>query len=201
MVGLPSCGADSICNPFRVSSDAVNHHGGHREQEVQADEIEAGFARDDAAIVLRLAVGAEHRQVDPREAWMEPGAPHDVGDVEHPSVLEERQPISNAGDARHTRDTGRGQVAWLRADQRVRPRGATLCANLAAHWRRHRQHAVEHHAQHQPHEQQTRRQAVDAKRHVTGVASSHATSSCARAASSAISAPELPAPTTSTAPS
>src|SRR5436190_3085594 len=100
IIGLPSCGADSICNPLRVSSDAVDHHRGHREQEVQADEIEPGLTRDDAAIVLRLAVGPEHRQVDPREAWMEPRAPHDVGDVEHPPVLEERQPISNAGDAR-----------------------------------------------------------------------------------------------------
>src|SRR6266542_3685972 len=65
IVGPPLCGADSICNPRGIAPDAVNHDGGRRIQKVQSDEIEPGLAGDDAAIVLRCAVGPEHGEIDP----------------------------------------------------------------------------------------------------------------------------------------
>src|SRR5215207_7282642 len=47
---------------------------------------------DPAAVLPRPAVVADYRQVDPVEGLPEAGAPDDVGDVEHPSVIQHRSP-------------------------------------------------------------------------------------------------------------
>ena len=78
---------------------------------MQADEVEARLARHDAAVVARLTVLVEDRQVDPREARVEPGAPHDVRDIEDAAVVEQRASVADADDARHALHAGRCQVA------------------------------------------------------------------------------------------
>ena len=64
-IGPPLRDADSLCNPCGVAANAVDHHGRHRRQEVQTDEIESRLARDHAEMVFRFTVSTEDRQVDP----------------------------------------------------------------------------------------------------------------------------------------
>src|SRR5262245_2569704 len=130
-IGLPPCGADSIRNPCRIAADTVDCRGRRRIEKLETDEIQPRLARDHTGIVLRVAIGVEHRQVDPGEARMEARAPDDVRDVEHAAVLENWQTILDASDARHTRDPGRSEVLRLRPDERF-PAVQHLCADLPA---------------------------------------------------------------------
>src|SRR5678816_3652473 len=119
IIGRPPCGADSICNPCRVTADALDGRRRHRVEKLQADKIQPRLARHHAAIVPRVAVRVEDRQIDPREAWIEARAPDDIGDVEHAAVLEDGQPALDAGNTRYALDAGRDEVPRLRADQRL----------------------------------------------------------------------------------
>jgi hypothetical protein len=68
--------------------------------------------------VYGLPVAGEHREIDPREVVAEPGAPDDVGDIEHAAVLQQRQAFARAHDPGHTFDSGGSEVAGLRPDER-----------------------------------------------------------------------------------
>jgi hypothetical protein len=63
---------------FRITRDAVNLRRGCRVLEMQADEIESWFLDYNPTLVHGLPF-SKHREIDPREAWVEPGAPDNVG--------------------------------------------------------------------------------------------------------------------------
>ena len=50
-----------------ISAPARQHVGRERVLEDQPEEVEPRLRLDDSAVVLRLAVAVEHRQVDPAE--------------------------------------------------------------------------------------------------------------------------------------
>ena len=124
-------------------------------EKLETDEIQPGLARDHTGIVLRVTVGVEHRQVDPREARKEARAPNHVRHVERAAVLEDRQSILDPDDARPPLDAGRHKVLWLGADERF-PVVQHLCADLPAYRRLHGQDPVEDHSQHKSDEQRAR---------------------------------------------
>src|SRR5439155_10145846 len=80
----------------RIPSDARQHVRGGRVLERETDELQPGGARSDPALVDRLALLAEDREVDPREVLPEAGAPDDVRHVDDVAVLEDRCPLSDA---------------------------------------------------------------------------------------------------------
>ena len=100
---------DGTGNSCGVTSHAVNHRGRERIEEVQPDEVQPGLARHDTALVLRLAVWAEHRKIDPREAWMEAGAPDHVRDVEDAAIRQQRAARSARRPRAGRADTGSGR--------------------------------------------------------------------------------------------
>ena len=83
--GLHSNG-NRIDDALSVSCDTVNHRRRHGVQEVKPDEIEARLVRNDAALVNRLIVGINDRQIDPREPALESRAPDHVRDVEDTAI-------------------------------------------------------------------------------------------------------------------
>jgi hypothetical protein len=71
----------------RVASNAVNHRRRHRVQELEPDEVQAGLTLDKAALVLKLALLIENRQIDPIESGMETARPDHICDVHDPAIL------------------------------------------------------------------------------------------------------------------
>jgi hypothetical protein len=60
----------------------------------QSNEAKAWRGADDAAAVIGIAFGSEHRQVNPSEVRTEPDAPDDGADVlEHLPVFEPWVPV------------------------------------------------------------------------------------------------------------
>src|SRR5262249_43745394 len=131
---------------------------------------ESWLTGHDAALVLRFAIRAEHRKIDPRESGMKSRAPYDVRDVEHATVFEQRPAVADARHSRHTVNAGGGEILRLDSDEprcffhHRPPRRATDGI-------RRGQNAVEHDARHAAGEDEASGQAVDAERDVAGVAS------------------------------
>src|SRR6266542_1102221 len=115
--------------------------GGNRVLKDEPDEVEARQRPDDAALVQRLAVRAESREVDPREMVVEAGAPDEVRHVEDATVVQHGHSVAHAGDPCDALDSGGCEVLRLHPDQRRRARGE-LRADLAPDRRPLRQHAV-----------------------------------------------------------
>jgi hypothetical protein len=86
-------GRDLLDNVRRVPAQAGEHHRAEGVLERETAEEEAGRRVDPAAVLPRPAVVADYRQVDPVEGLPEAGAPDDVGDVEHPSVIQHRSRV------------------------------------------------------------------------------------------------------------
>jgi hypothetical protein len=131
----------------------------------------------------------EDREVDPAEVMPETSAPHDVGDAEHLPVLHARPAAFNAGDPFDAFDPRRGDV--IRPDAKqwsasapaletiLRPTGVFLVMRLLA-------------------SHQKGREKTAGETSPVLLPDNHVWWSLA--ASSATSAPEFPAPTTSTSP-
>ena len=49
-----------VGNPGRVAPDAVDHHRGQRVEKMETHEIQSGLVCHNAALVLRLSIGAKH---------------------------------------------------------------------------------------------------------------------------------------------
>src|SRR5947208_758233 len=124
-----------------VPADAGKNVGGDRVEEDQPHEAQPGLPSRDAPIMDRLSVLPEDRKVDPGEVVAETRAPDHVRRVEHTLVLEHGQALTDAGDLRHTLDSGSDEGVRLDPDQ---GRGAEgeLRADLAADRRAHREHVV-----------------------------------------------------------
>jgi hypothetical protein len=135
---------------------------------MEADEVQARVALHDTGIVPRIAIGIEHRPIDPRESRIVAGAPDDIRHVEQPAIVDQRLAVSDTGHARNANDAGGLQILGLQTDQRC---GAMqhLTAHLPADRRIDGQHAVEQPAQYQAVEHEACRDAVDAKRVVAGI--------------------------------
>ena len=149
-----------------VAADALDHRGGQRVLEQPAEEVQPGVAGHRAALLLRVAAGVQSGQLDPAGVGSEPGAPDDVGHVQHAAVRERRPPVGHRDRPRHPLDPGRGQVGGLDPDQRaaVRQRPA---AHRAAHRRAHGQHVPE--GEHHQRGEQPGRPAVDVPGELTRV--------------------------------
>lgn len=79
-------------------------------REEQADEVETRFSADDPALVLWLYLVCEDGQVNPGEVGTEPRAPDDIGHLQGPLILEDREPVSHANDLGDSFDPGSGEV-------------------------------------------------------------------------------------------
>jgi len=102
-----------------IATDAGEDVRRDRVLEDQADEVEPRLGLDDAALVPRLPVLVEDREVDPREVLPEARAPDDVRDVEHPVVVQERQAVSQPDDPSDPVRAGLRQLLRLGADERI----------------------------------------------------------------------------------
>ena len=111
----PASRACSRCTR-RLARDR-KHIGRERVLEDKPEEVQARLRFDNSAVVQRLPVVAEHREIDP-PARLEPGAPDDVCHLEDAIVLQHRQPVTHAYDPGHTLDAGRLEV-FCSSDQRV----------------------------------------------------------------------------------
>src|SRR6266496_2534496 len=123
---------------------------------MQANEIQSRFAVHDAALVLRLSVPVEDREIDPREPWMKPSAPDDVRHVKNAAVLEKRQTVPRADYTGRSLNACSSQVFRFDSDERsaaVQHPGP----NPPADWSRDGENAVKHHAQHEADKYQPRR--------------------------------------------
>jgi len=155
-----------------VATDTVNHLGGERVEEVQADEIEPGCIMDHAGLVVWHGVFIEDREVDPREASFIAGTPDDVLDLEGATILQDRLPVAHGRDARRALDTGRGKVSpfdtdqWSSTVQKLGP-------ELAPNWGAYRENSVEQDAENQTHEKDAAEKPTDAKRYLARAASGH----------------------------
>src|SRR6266540_6013776 len=96
---------DVLGDVLGVPPHARQHIGGNRVLKDEPDEVEARQRPDDAALVQRLAVRAESREVDPREMVVEAGAPDEVRHVEDATVLQHGQSVADAGDSRDALDS------------------------------------------------------------------------------------------------
>ena len=137
---------------------------------MQADEVQAGLAVHHPAPLPRRSLLPEHGQVDPGEAGVEPGAPDDVGHLQHPAVLQQGQPVPHPGHPADGPDPGGGEVAGLDPDPGQAP-GGELGTLPAADRRVGGQHPEEHHPEDQPDEQQPGRGALDPERDLADVPS------------------------------
>src|SRR4029450_1624201 len=95
--GSASSRVDLFCNISRVSADSWKHHRAERVLERQPAEEQPRSGGHNATHLLRPTVAFEDRQLDPVEHLTETGAPDDIGDVQHPTAIEHRSPIANAG--------------------------------------------------------------------------------------------------------
>src|SRR5206468_11334264 len=104
---------------------------------------EARRAGHHSALVLRLTALVEDRETDPREAGLEAGAPDDVRDLDHTSVLEQGTTTFHTAHACDARDAGALEVVGLLADER-RALADGPDARAPSQPCRHREQAVEH---------------------------------------------------------
>ena len=105
--------ANVLDNVLGVPSDAGKESGRHRVEEEEPDEVEPRLPRDDPAVMDRLDRlfhVAEDREVDPGEVRPESRAPDDVRRLEDAVVLEQRQSVTDADDARNAFDASGGDV-------------------------------------------------------------------------------------------
>lgn len=155
----------------RIASYPVDHRRGERIEKMQADEEQPRLIPHDASVVLRFAVGSEHRQVDPRKPGMESGAPDHIGDVEHAPIRQKRQSISHADHAPGALNPRRVEILRLHPDERSAD-VQDLRPHRTAERRGHGQDAMEEHAQNEPNEQPARQEPVDPERYMAGIAAS-----------------------------
>ena len=85
---------DLLRDVSRIPSYPREQHRAERVLKRQSAEEETGSFWHHAAPLPRPAVGVEDRQVDPVEYLAKAGAPHDVGDVEHPALARTGRPLS-----------------------------------------------------------------------------------------------------------
>jgi hypothetical protein len=86
----------------------------------QSNEAKAWGGGDDAAAVLGIAFGSEHRQLNPSEIRTEAGAPDNRTHVlEHAPIVEPRVPVRHAYRAADARQRGNDEGAAREADQRI----------------------------------------------------------------------------------
>ena len=168
----PLIGRNRRRDSRRVAPHAVNHPRRERIQKVQAHEVEARRALDDARAMLWLTVGPEHRQVNPGETAVKSGAPDDVGHLQHTPVLEHGATVPYARHAPDPLHPRSAEVGGLLTDER-RALGNHLRPRLPTHQRAHRQYPVEHHPHDEPSEKQPRREPVHLERNLAGVATRH----------------------------
>src|SRR5215470_17460310 len=122
---------DHTSNARRVPPDAVDHARRERVEEGQTHEEQPRFFIHDPGVVPRLAVGAEHGQIDPGETRIESRAPDHVRNVEDTAVFEDWQPILHVDDARDPNHASVGQILrpgsneWRRPVQHLRAHAAT----------------------------------------------------------------------------
>src|SRR5215207_2765934 len=133
---------DDASHVARVAPDAMDHRGGHRVEEMQADEVESRLASYHAAIMARLPVGVEHGQVDPRKASVVSRAPDYVRDVHRPRAVDDGAAGRDSRRATGATNSRLRQIVRLRSNER---RGSMeyLRTDLAADRRIEREHAVE----------------------------------------------------------
>jgi len=85
--------------------------------------------------------------------------------IENATVVEQREPVPHAGDARHSPDAGRVELARLHANERSAVR-EQLGAPPSTDRRADRQQPVEDDAKDQSGEAKSRRQSIDSEWHV-----------------------------------
>src|ERR1700761_5300203 len=101
----------------RVALRTLHHRRRHRVEEWKAEEVQARFAIDDAALVNRFTLVAEHRKVDPRETILEARAPHDIVRGNRLSVARDSNTIVHARDTRDTRNARGLQFTRTRTNE------------------------------------------------------------------------------------
>src|SRR5690348_17301294 len=95
----------------------MDHGGRQRLLEDGAQEVESRLPLGYPAVLIRFAVRAEHREVDPLQVRAETGAPDDVGYLECPAVREQWQAFFDAFRPWNAFDAGTHQVAVLHPHQ------------------------------------------------------------------------------------
>src|SRR5215213_4955270 len=139
---------------------------------MQADEVETGLLRHDAASMDRRTGWVEHRQVDPREGRMKPRAPNHVGDIEHASIFEHGLAVLNSHSLRNALDSGRSQVLWLDANEWPALRDHVRIG-LSSDGRPERQHSMKHDSKHDRRKDVSSGKTLDAKRNVSRISARH----------------------------
>jgi hypothetical protein len=150
----------------------MDHGGRHRVEKMQADEVQSRLVGGNSAHVHRFPVAPEGRKLNPGKAGMESGAPDHVGNVEHAPVVEQGQPVAHARGPGHALDAGSREILGLYPDERPALRH-DLGARLAPDRRIRGEHPVKDDPQHQVHQDESSRDALDAERDVAGVAARH----------------------------
>ena len=95
---------DVIGDVRGIPATARKHVRAERILEDEAEKVEARLGFHDAAIVARLPVPVEYRELDPAEVGAEAGAPDDVRHVDDAPILQDGKTVLNAGHARQTLD-------------------------------------------------------------------------------------------------
>jgi hypothetical protein len=176
---------------------------------MQADKVQARLAGDHPAVLERVAARAEHGQVDPGEAGVEPGAPDDVGRLQRAAVLQQGRPsrtpatlgtrwIPAAARSRClVRTSGRPwEVSLGRA---LRPIGVLV---VRTRWNTSRNTSRRNTSRRSSSRRSSSRAAAPPMRNGTWPTSRPDSQvRWVGVTSRSISAPELPAPTTRTSPS
>jgi hypothetical protein len=88
---------------------------------VQSHEVESRFPCHDAAVVQRLAVLSEDREINPLEPGQKTGRPDHVLDFQDPSILELGQTALHPDDSWYSLDARRDEILRFDSDQRGRP--------------------------------------------------------------------------------
>jgi hypothetical protein len=180
-----------------VPPDPAQQRGGEPVQEEQAHEVQAGLALHHAAPVHRQPVLAEDRQVDPAEVRPEARAPEHGRHLHEAAVLQQRAAVAHptvcgarwtpaaASSLGRTRSSGAAPSRNL--GRTLRPTGVLTVSTCEAN--------------HQNGGVSSRSHTLSVRTGRWPVSGPDSQVGCVRATSKAISAPELPAPTTSTPPS
>src|SRR4029078_9658785 len=101
---------DVVRDVAGVPTATRQHVGAQRVLKRQPEEVQARLRVDDSAVVARLPVVVEDRQVDPAEVGPKAGAPEDVLDLDDLPALQERLSALDADAARKTLDSLLGQI-------------------------------------------------------------------------------------------
>src|SRR5580765_7533150 len=100
---------------------------------MKSGKVQPGDAWYDPTLVHWFAVRAEYGQINPGKTWLISRAPNYVHHIEVVTVVQQRLPVLDAHDSRHTLDAGFHQVIRLHADQGCRP-GKQSGPMLATDW-------------------------------------------------------------------